>query len=365
MISQDLENEFSKNNVHIVRFSNKCPTSFDFENLDETIITFEFEVYWRTAELLFFHKGKQKLILYSVHPYTFDYYYTSSINNLNLSQRIFFNSFSKYIRTGVKNHHIFFMDEQCLRYSNKTYNLGIKEEQINEHIVHILYETNTIEPKKTSDRINILSVSRADFPFKGYLKGLIDEYSILHKTFQNISLTIISSGEHINILKEWIDKADTSIKLVEGVQYSNLASYYKNADLYVGMGTTILEASAYGVISVPISPYTYECNASGLFIEKPEWLLTEVSEGEPIHDLMIKLLRMDAKQVKMISDKSMSIVKEKYSEDAVMRELMMNIFECSNKTTMDDFPCVFLFLRRFKSIIKNKCQRLIGDKKMT
>ncbi|XBG81314.1 hypothetical protein V4S33_11035 [Enterococcus cecorum] len=60
-----------------------------------------------------------------------------------------------------------------------------------------------------------------------------------------VKLTIISYGPKFDQIKEWINKEHSStleILLYGEKTYDELNRFYENTDLYIGMGTTVLEA---------------------------------------------------------------------------------------------------------------------------
>lgn len=93
----------------------------------------------------------------------------------------------------------------------------------------------------------ILTVARlVDFKI-GYIKNLI-KYSLNNKKIQ---LVIVGSGPLKDELAKILDnKSPKNIKLVPAVSYNELYEYYLNSSIYVGMGTTLLEASSMGLPSI-------------------------------------------------------------------------------------------------------------------
>lgn len=125
------------------------------------------------------------------------------------------------------------------------------------------------ESKFDGDDFNILSVCRMTFPFKGYVFGLVDDFSKLCAVHDNLKLTLIGDGDGMAALKEKVDSLDVStrnkIELLGEVPYSDLEAYYLNSNVYVGMGTTLLEAVAAGSISIVASSYQLENYSPGFF----------------------------------------------------------------------------------------------------
>lgn len=49
-----------------------------------------------------------------------------------------------------------------------------------------------------SNTINVISICRADFPFKGYVIGLIEEFAKYNADNKNSNLHVIASGKNEN-----------------------------------------------------------------------------------------------------------------------------------------------------------------------
>ncbi len=359
---------FHSRGVKIEYFEDEFPKELllKAKNREIYIIVFEFELYWRIIQKNKQFHGKANVFLYSVHPYTTDYYYLGLKLEKRFIQKIFSNSFSKFIRYGVLNGHIFFMDEETLKHLNKENNVGLSPEHYNNHIVRLLFETNKdyISKRTNHKAKHLLTVCRADFPFKGYLKGLIELYSLLKKDFENLELTIISSGPNIDELIKWIENQKKNgvvdISILVDVPYDKLHTYYEQADVYIGMGTTILEAAACGAIAIPVAPYTYECNTFGLFSDNPEWVLTEIGEGDSAESLLRKILLMSDEEKNRLSLKAFYAVESLYSEKKVLKSFDEIISRSSSEVQYDSFPLVYLTCRLVYKEMQKLVKRIIG-----
>ena len=58
----------------------------------------------------------------------------------------------------------------------------------------------------------IITASRAEFPYKGYLLGLLDDFVYLNTKLSDIKLVIVSDGDDINILKNRINNLPSNIQ---------------------------------------------------------------------------------------------------------------------------------------------------------
>lgn len=198
----------------------------------------------------------------------------------------------------IKGEHIVFMDEQTVASTAVYYNI---KKTINQ--MRIIRLPIFIRNKKDSidiSNFNILSITRFDFPFKGYVLGLIDDYVCLNKEYRNTSLTIIGTGEGKNIVLDKVhelpEAIQRNISIIDSVPYSQIESYIKEASVYVGMGTTVLDAANYNRICIIATPYQLS-NLSNGFFHTNCFAIAEMYNGkreyETFYDLLSYLLKIN------------------------------------------------------------------------
>lgn len=314
------ELEYKRLGAKVFKYQGDYPKNLKLNKNNIAVITFEVGVYIDLVrDNHKNNKDKNNIFLYSVHPYTFEYFYKGC--KYGIFYKLFSKSFQKFVRESVLNGYVFFMDEQCLNSTSHEYGIIYDDNSIDNHILRIIYPVDscgTVNSRKR-DSFNILTVSRADFPFKGYIKGLIDCFCSMYHDY-NIRLTIVTSGQQRDLVYAW-SKGISNIEIVENVSYNELSKYYRNADIYVGMGTTILEAASEGIIAVPVSPYTYECRTNGLFTDNPNWVLTEENEGESIERILKNVISLSDTEREVLRRSSVDFVKKIYGEEVVCEKL--------------------------------------------
>lgn len=293
--------------------------------------------------------------LYIVHPYALKFVMQSKklpILNTYL-KKVTINVLSELIRTG----HIYFMDSMCLEECKRC--CGYEFKCDSDRILHLPLdidnpdETYNVVPN--NEYFHILTISRAEYPFKGYVKGLMEGLSKLHR---KIFLQIISYGDGANELKDWVEGNRTdflSIDLKGETSYEELGYYYKKCNLYVGMGTTILEAASRYKVCIPVKPYTYELKARHYFHEKPE-VCAELAEESDGIDLICRFYDLDAKTKTEYQLSSYAAYKRLYSMDAFLAAI--------SEKEMDKFSYFMprllgglFYVRR----IKNKAARCLNN----
>lgn len=175
--------------------------------------------------------------------------------------------------------------------------------------------------KKRSDmcEMNILTIARADFPFKGYLLGLVDFVERLEKRGENFFLTIISYGSGIRVLEERISQCSNDtrnrITLLGKTDYTDLEKYYLKTKLYIGMDTTIIDAAQRGIISIPVAADTYELICDKFYHEDAVQLRKDKAINNNIETLFNTVKNMNDDEYYSLSLKSRQMVIHNFSSN--------------------------------------------------
>lgn len=274
-ITQEMLSHFINSNVEIKIIERWKTNEELFEGLDITseirIITLLWDYYCKIISKK--EKSNIKVLLYTVHPLNA----ISGENRNFLIQTICRFTVGRAYKKAIIKKHVVFMDEECSDKAIKFYHF---DKQISNQIVHVRIATeftqlteHEIREKSLNPSHNILSVARSDFPFKGYLVGLLRWFcrSDIQEKFKDYRLTVISYGKDFNLLNNILAEINTEtknrIKLVGKTDTNELLQYYRNAEIFVGMGTTLIEAASMGCVCVPIASYTYDVIAESYFFE--------------------------------------------------------------------------------------------------
>lgn len=323
------EFEFQKSNIELIKVSDYsykkiknilCKISTNVPQ-EQYYITFFMDDFIFTEKLL--HNKKNILnIFYILHPL-----HTIALGRLEKIKKPFN---KRILKTAYNQNKLVFMDEDCISVCEKHYNLNLKDEYKKIIRLPMKINSNPTEPKKKKEDFNILTITRLDFPFKGYVLGLIDDFAELKKIYSKITLTIIGDGKGKEVVEKKIKQIDTKtqqdIFLKGTIPYNQLDSYFKKADVYVGMGTTLLDASNNGLISITVYSYTYQFFATGFYYENPQILCgLEFGLAYPKVDgisLLKKIINMKQNEYQELSQKSFFTLKKIYDIERVMRNLM-------------------------------------------
>lgn len=251
-----------------------------------------------------------------------------------------------------ENNYINIMDKEC-------YNSFLNKNEISNRddslaLFPIGIDIPEVCPVKEKNRsiFRILSILRFDFPFKAYIFGLIDTFSNLFIHYPNIRLTIIGWGEGKKEINDYISalpmKAQKMIELLGPIDYIELDKYILKSDLYVGIGTTVLEAIKNGIPAIPVRDFSYECLTSGFFYEMP-YVIHEDGYYE-IKQYLEDVLNMSSAEYKCLIENCYLKLVANYKLDSIMTRIL-NI---SNKTgiTITDKQMKTIMLRRHLSELK-------------
>lgn len=220
------------------------------------------------ADQIFGRNDNTDIVFYDPHQFGLMMDYWTTRKGLKPILR----ALSGYVcRRMYQNHQIIFMDQLC---KNRTLNEFRLRERFADDLLYLPmkiqdFDEQKIETKHKKGKFTILSICRMDFPFKGYLFGLLDDFKRLHKEVPHSTLTIIGGGKDESQLKEKINSMETALResifWIPGLTYEQLEPYFEEAMLYIGMGTTVMDAVNRGVPALPVGSYTYQCRGYDYF----------------------------------------------------------------------------------------------------
>ena len=356
-IDSSMAESFKKAGIEIYQLINWSSNKeiIGWLNEDCEIVTFFWEDFVRLYSL---SKNRKKTILYAVHFQTLTVgagcrYFIAK----NIIKKIAVGCVHKFLLSN----NIVCMDEQTVQHTQNYFRNKALDNNLIYRIVRIPVQIENIKEEELENRakgavLNVLTIARADFPFKGYLLGLINFFENL-KDKSNLHLDIVSYGPDIDSLKKQIDKVgeDTRrlISLHGRTDYEELRMYYNNAKLYIGMGTTILDASQQGIVSIPVVPYTDALIADKFFHEDYKRLAVEDVDINNSARLFNYIRSLDYEKYLELSKKTRNEVIENYSVEKTVNDLLNNFEEIS----YDKF-CSSIFLFKVISIIQYSMQKI-------
>lgn len=244
-------------------------------------------------------------------------YYEFILHKINQRQFVTVCSKSSEIMFGFKDSEKFKVPYVNVPFSLKEFQKN-KSNDLNRIVNEINNENNSIV---------ILTVSRLEKP---YIKTLINEvYKVANKTKQKICLIVVGDSSQEGLLCKYIDEyeinnSDIMIKFT-GYIYPLFEELFIKSDIFVGMGTAIINAASVGCPAICVDPRTNM--ASGIFgldldnFAYPNTLSeTSISE-EILHLIGNKELGANASQLSKI------IYEKEYDYESVMIKFMKIVYE--------------------------------------
>lgn len=285
-------------------------------------ITYTAFCYYKTKN----HLINMRIVLYILHP-----------DNMIASnrKRAYLNKpYEKLIKNQMGKS-VIFMDSDCLESAEKFYKMQIDRNAI----VRVSYaiselDENTVKNRSKREQFHLMSVSRFDFAFKGYQLGLIKIFDKLVELCPNIRLTVIGTdevGDNDEIYAKQLESLEPAIKerieWIKRVDYEQLGKYLSKANVYIGMGSTILDASRLGVPSLIMAYGTYDIETLGYFAQHSD-IVGGRSKGIANPDEFLRLIE----EVYKMSDEEYvqfsRLAFDKYAELYDINSAMEKIFNC-------------------------------------
>lgn len=244
------------------------------------IIVFSPEEYLKVEKLALRYSQIEGCLYYVVHDYAFCRPGSSYLFQLLSKFR-----YKAFVKRLYKSKSIAFMSKACL--SNTCSLLGLELPGADSYIFNLPirvkdWNENDIKRRKKHDPFAITTITRMDFPFKGYILGLISWFKKNAVKF-NLRLTIIgdgpSSNELFNGLGGLEDEIHLRVTYTKNVPYDQLNTVFSCTDLYLGMGTTLIDAANSLALAIPVKAYTRELCVDGMFSDNIDLLIAEKGSG--------------------------------------------------------------------------------------
>jgi hypothetical protein len=259
------------------------------------------------------------------------------------------------LQKALKENKIIVMDEKTIEYAEDYYKGTLLFSRLHNKIVRIFVEDSGYNEFKLNEKIvsktfNILAIARAEFPFKGYLLGLVRDFP-KYADYQTY-LDIVSYGPDIKKLKDELLILNESykgrVKIHGKKTHKELFPYFDSSNVYVGMGTTILDAAVRKVISIPIQSYTDKVFASNYFHLNYRNVVDDGKGHNNFAQLIQGIRNMNEMEYKKACNESRDIVLQ-YYEAKKNTSLLLKFI---NESPQDDFCFIYALINFLKKIKK-------------
>lgn len=258
-------------------------------------------------------------IAYMLHPESFIINNKSSLIN----KILFLNDYKQISSNLISQNVLYFLSEE----HRNSFVQNVYKSEISDRIIRLGVFINEINYSSIKERYSyknkkILTISRFDFPFKNYLKGLIKSIKFMN---EEVYLEIIGWGNGESELKEIIDQESIEIKqrikIIKRVSYSELQEYFKDAYLYVGEGTSVLDALNSSLLAFVTNEYDDNCKTDGYFFKNYNVTTTECKKYQ-IKDILNNALDLSEEQYKSQIEKDYNKFCELYDINTIMNQIL-------------------------------------------
>lgn len=246
---------------------------------------------------------------------------------------------------------IIFMDDTTIRYTENALNIRLADKK--EHIILLPYTmSSNVSPKSKNDKFVISTMARIDFPFKGYVLGLIDICKKISINYP-LELWIIGDGvdyERVSSKAEKTENDRLTIKMLGNMTYDKAKATIRRSDLFVGMGTGILDAASQYIPSIPVQTYQYDCLGKNYFHCDPR-ILGYPSNEEDLNDItpiIEKTIKMSENEYSDLCSKEHDAVNNNYNMSIFTNYLINNRLDAElNKNVITQFNMNLFFLKLY------------------
>lgn len=334
--------------THSSKYKNSNEDYLQFK-VEEQIVHLSFYLPDYISQKVYFLKTYNSLEcnhkLYIVHP---------NSTHINLQKiPVIGNLILKHlINSLVMNRQLCFMDEECVKEFKLLYSFA-RSFQFPLYRIPIVINHEPIPEKSGS--FNILTISRLEFPFKGYVLGLIRSFSELKQIYPQITLTIIGSGSgrhEINqLLNSQASTVSSSVKLLENTPNDLINNFIEGCDVYVGMGTTVLDAANRSKICIVAKAYQCQDFSSGFFHDNPHTVgeIYRSGEDSPRFSELLKIvLNLNRQPFLELGRLSHKALVKNYNIDEVAENIIADGFSNRNSAVQNFYlNCINVISRFF------------------
>ncbi len=251
-------------------------------------------------------------------------------------------------------------DENCVKTTEDA--LGIKLVEIEKQLIRVPYEIDDerakARPEKNENEFIITTMARIDFPFKEYIIGLVDDVVCLSDKYP-IILNIIGNGKDYQKLENKVKKCNQhgNIILHGEMEYSKAIQLIQSSNLFVGMGTGILDSASVHVPSIPVQRDTNLCLGKGYFSEDPRYFGYEKGQTglSDISSKIVSIINMDDKEYMELCNREFDALKDNYS-----MEKLLNFI--NNNGHSEEPNCWEWMLYKLNIKILTVYSRIVGDR---
>lgn len=294
--------------------------TFFFQNID-VIYSFEATTCWLSTII---HQNlKNKPLFYT------GVYHPEEYNSYSRGQNGFF---KKMIISYIPKDAIFFMNSGCkLRVAS---NLNMSFEESKYFPLPVNIRPIRLPSECKPENFRILSVGRL-VDFKSYNFLMLNVIQNIKMDYENVVFEIYGHGpQQSKLIKEIEHRSLTNNVIFKGaLNYEKFSEVLDGAYLYIGMGTTLVEASMCGVPSLVAKYGNQLSTCYGFFHNQRDLNVGEINPENREYDLELIIREAFSWTNEEYLTEVMKSTDycEKFNMDSVMREFLKNTWQLQTK----------------------------------
>ncbi len=318
-------------------FISKLLTKMDFFKGIYVLYSFESNTCWMSTLI---HKNLDPKPKFITGVYQPNEYYSSE-----RKKKVFFpTEISKMIKQVIPKDAVLFMNEANKISVEKNLDLQFKDNYFPLPIELPRYlVVNDRQPKK----YKIVSIGRLTY-FKTYNFTLLNTIKKLKQEYP-ITYEIYGYGPLENKIIEKIEELDLqeNVFFKGKLNYKDLRNVFEDAYLFIGMGTSLIEASAYGVPSIIAIFNNYDTTCYGFFYNQNNYNVGEVVSGleeVSFSEIIKQAIDWDEDEYQTACKKSVQRAKI-FDIDKIMHQFLL--LTSNNKSTSLNYFNWFIYEKYF------------------
>lgn len=297
---------FDKDKVEIIKCNTHGKHWFTHEPVkitsdeDVTAIAFGFMYHVRNLELLSKINCKSKYPVYAVPHFTGGLIFIDQKFKLfkPFVRRIAYMGYQKFLAAGQ----MLFMANSHFRALDEAYALKMSEEHKTRlPVISIMrdFDIERIIRNYHRDEFVIVAASRFEFPHKGFMLGLIDDFCMLKAKYPQLKLIIVGDGDNRDRLYQKVEEVPeairSSITVHEMMPMERLLDLYEECNLSISVAGCASAGARIGLLTLPARHYTNDCEVYGFMPESRD-KVTSVEPGMPVGPFIEEALNMSEEE---------------------------------------------------------------------
>ncbi len=204
--------------------------------------------------------------------------------------------------------------------------------------------------KRVPLKNRIVSVGRLT-EFKTYNLLLLSVIKNLIETGFDVNYHIYGDGTEKELIESEIKRLDliNFVFLHGTIDYDKITEIFSEAYLFVGMGTSAVEAGVSGIPTIVAIAYEKETLTHGLIHELPSYNSGELITDYPkiqLYDVIKDVLLLTKLEYKLLCKESSSILSSQYDIDVLMQDFLNYVNKLNNNVILFPtlrIPIFFIF----------------------